>query len=292
MIHMVKPVNPGSAERTGLALAAEQSSRDAIIDITRAGVVSSWNPPAVLLYGYLQDDMIGRAADVLCPPEARAREARIRTRIIAGGAPERYEADRVCQDGTVIRVSLTAAPIVSQAGAITGITTVSRTIGGSPEVRGPVEAGAEGERPHSREVQQRFDAKVDAERRASRDAQERFDIKVDAERRASREAQERFDIKVDAERRASREAQERFDIEVDAERRASREAQDQVEEEIESVRRDAWESRDRFDARRDAERRAATEQNEQLQAQLQQAQRLENLGQSGTQRRNHPGHRG
>src|SRR5580704_10304859 len=243
MIHMVKPVNPGSAERTGLALAAEQSSRDAIIDITRAGVVSSWNPPAVLLYGYLQDDMIGRAADVLCPPEARAREARIRTRIIAGGAPERYEADRVCQDGTVIRVSLTAAPIVSQAGAITGITTVSRTIGGSPEVRGPVEAGAEGERPHSREVQQRFDAKVDAERRASRDAQERFDI------------------------------------EVDAERRASREAQDQVEEEIESVRRDAWEIQDRFDARRDAERRAATEQNELLQAKLQQAQRLENLGQ-------------
>src|SRR5580704_5535073 len=212
MIHMVKPVNPGSAERTGLALAAEQSSRDAIIDITRAGVVSSWNPPAVLLYGYLQDDMSGRAADVLCPPEARAREARIRTRIIAGGAPERYEAHRVCQDGTVIRVSLTAAPIVSEAGAITGITTVSRTIDGSPGVRGPVEAGVESERRHSREAQQRFDAKVDAERRASRNAQQRFDIKVDAERRASREAQERFDIRVDAERRASREAQERFDI--------------------------------------------------------------------------------
>jgi two-component system cell cycle sensor histidine kinase/response regulator CckA len=279
MIHMVKPVNPGSAERTGLALAAEQSSRDAIIDITRAGVVSSWNPPAVLLYGYLQDDMIGRAADVLCPPEARAREARIRTRIIAGGAPERYEAHRVCQDGTVIRVSLTAAPIVSEAGAITGITTVSRTIDGSPGVRGPVEAGVESERRHSREAQQRFDAKVDAERRASRNAQQRFDIKVDAERRASREAQERFDIRVDAERRASREAQERFDIKVDAERRASREAQDQVEEEIESVRRDAWEIQDRFDARRDAERRAATEQNELLQAKLQQAQRLENLGQ-------------
>ena len=176
-------------------------------------------------------------------------------------------------------MSLTAAPIVSQAGAITGITTVSRTIGGSPGVRGQVEAGAAGERGHSREAQQRFDAKVDAERRASREAQERFDIRVDAERRASREAQERFDIEVDAERRASREAQERFDIEVGAERRASREAQDQVEEEIESVRRDAWESRDRFDARRDAERRAATEQNELLQAQLQQAQRLENLGQ-------------
>jgi PAS domain S-box-containing protein len=261
MIHMVKPVNPGSAERTGLALAAEQSLRDAIIDVTRAGIVSSWNPPAVLLYGYLQDDMIGRAADVICPPEARAQEAKIRTRIIAGGKAERYEADRVCKDGTVIRVSLTATPIVSKAGGITGMTTVSRTIGGWQGVRGQVEAGVESERRYSREAQQRFDAKVDAERRASRDAQEQFDIKVDAERRASRDAQERFDIK------------------VDVERRHSRDAQDEVEEEIESVRRNAWEIQDRFDARRDAERRVATEQNELLQAQLQQAQRLENLGQ-------------
>jgi PAS domain S-box-containing protein len=225
MIHMIKLARPGTAVRPLLALAAEPLLPDAVIGITRAGIVSSCNPPAVLLYGYLQEDMVGRAADVLCPPEVRAREAEILQLVISDGRTERYEANRVCKDGTVVAVSLTAAPIVSKAGTITGVTMASRTLAGWQDVHDQVEAGAESERRDSRAAQKRFDAKVDAERRAARDAQ------------------------------------------------------DQVEEEIESVRRDAWEIQDRFDARRDGERRAALEKNEQLQARLQQAQRLENLGQ-------------
>jgi hypothetical protein len=225
MIHMIKLARPGTAVRPLLALAAEPLLPDAVIGITRAGIVSSCNPPAVLLYGYLQEDMVGRAADVLCPPEVRAREAEILQLVISDGRTERYEANRVCKDGTVIAVSLTAAPIVSKAGTITGVTMASRTLAGWQDVHDQVEAGAESERRDSRAAQKRFDAKVDAERRAARDAQ------------------------------------------------------DQVEQEIESVRRAAWEIQDRFDARRDGERRAALEKNEQLQARLQQAQRLENLGQ-------------
>ncbi len=222
---MIKLARPGTAVRPLLALAAEPLLPDAVIGITRAGIVSSCNPPAVLLYGYLQEDMVGRAADVLCPPEVRAREAEILQLVISDGRTERYEANRVCKDGTVIAVSLTAAPIVSKAGTITGVTMASRTLAGWQDVHDQVEAGAESERRDSRAAQKRFDAKVDAERRAARDAQ------------------------------------------------------DQVEQEIESVRRAAWEIQDRFDARRDGERRAALEKNEQLQARLQQAQRLENLGQ-------------
>jgi hypothetical protein len=225
MIHMIKLARPGTAVRPLLALAAEPLLPDAVIGITRAGIVSSCNPPAVLLYGYLQEDMVGRAADVLCPPEVRAREAEILQLVISDGRTERYDANRVCKDGTVVAVSLTAAPIVSKAGTITGVTMASRTLAGWQDVHDQVEAGAESERRDSRAAQKRFDAKVDAERRAARDAQ------------------------------------------------------DQVEQEIESVRRAAWEIQDRFDARRDGERRAALEKNEQLQARLQQAQRLENLGQ-------------
>jgi PAS domain S-box-containing protein len=245
MIHMVKPARVGSADQVGLppdaAAEAHPSSRDAIIDITRAGVVSSWNPAAVLLYGYLEEDMVGRAANLLCPAKGRAREAKILRRILADGGTERFEADRVCKDGSVVRVSLIMAPILGEAGAITGVTTASWRVGGG--VQDQVEAG------------------------------------IESERRDAREAQERFDVKVDAERRDSRDAQERFDVKVDAHRRHSRDAQDLVEAEIESVRRDALEIQDRFDARRDSERREAVELNEHLQARLQQAQRLENLGQ-------------
>jgi two-component system cell cycle sensor histidine kinase/response regulator CckA len=261
MIQMVKPTTVGSADSVGLDGDSRPSSRDAIIDITPAGIVSAWNAPAVLLYGYLEEDMVGHAATLLCPAKGRAREAKILRRILADGGTERFEADRVCKDGSVLRVSLIMAPILGDADAITGITTASWRVGGRQGAHDQVEAG------------------IESERRNSRDAQERFDEKVDSQRRDSRDAQERFDVKVDTERRDSRDAQERFDIKVDKHRRHSRDAQDRVEAEIESVRRDALDIQDRFDVRRDIERREAVELNEMLQARLQQAQRLENLGQ-------------
>src|ERR1700676_2168455 len=78
-VRMVKPESHDSAaqaEQVAQATDAELSSRDAIMSTTPAGIVSSWNPPAVLLYGYLAEDIVGRAADVLCAPEERAHEAR------------------------------------------------------------------------------------------------------------------------------------------------------------------------------------------------------------------------
>jgi PAS domain S-box-containing protein len=232
-----------SLESAGLPPDAGPSSRDAIIDITRAGIVSSWNPPAVLLYGHLEEDMVGRAADVLCRLKDRPHEAKILRRVLAGEGTERSEVVRVCKDGSVVRVSLTVVPVVGEAGVITGVTTASWKVGGRQGVHDQVEA------------------------------------EVESERRSSREAQERFDVKVGSVRREFRDAQERFDVEVDTHRRGSRDAQDRVEAEIESVRRDAWEIQDRFDERRDGERREAVELSEHLRVQLQHAQRLENLGQ-------------
>ena len=258
---MVKPVGRGSAEEVALAADTEPSSRDAIMTTTRAGIVSSWNPPAVLLYGYLAEDIVGRAADVLWPPEKRAHEAGTIERVLAGGPAERIDADRVCKDGTVVSVSLTVTPIVDEAGIITGVTTVSWKAGERQGVRAQTEGG------------------VESERRDSREAQERFDVMVSAERRDAREAQERFEKQVRADRREVRAAQERYDNNVDAQRHDSRDAQALLEAEIESVRRDAWKIQKQFDVRRDGERREALERNEVLQAQLQQAQRLENLGQ-------------
>ena len=139
-------------------------------------------------------------------------------RVLAGGPAERFDADRTCKDGTVVSVSLTVAPIVDDAGAITGVTTVSWKAGARQGVRDQAEGG------------------VESERRDSREAQGRFDVMVDAERRDAREAQERFENRVDAERRDVRDTQERFDNRVNAQRRDSRDAQDQVEAEIESVR--------------------------------------------------------
>ena len=188
-------------------LAAAEPSAHAIIDLTPTGIVSSWNPGAVLLFGYPEVEMVGRAADLLCPPGGRSADAEVVRRVMTEGGTERYEADRICKNGTVVTVSLTVAPIMNLAGAVVGVTTDSwkpRTL---------------------RRGVKKIEAQIDGERQVARDAQERFEEKVDTERRDARDAQERFE------------------------------------------------------ALRDGERLAALERNQGLLAQLQQAQRMENLGQ-------------
>jgi PAS domain S-box-containing protein len=143
---MVKPMGEGSAARVEQAARAaedEPSSRDAIMRTTRAGIVSSWNPPAVLLYGYLAEDIVGRAADVLWPPERRTQETEILQRVLAGGPAERFDAERFCKDGTMASVSLTVTPIVDEAGTVTGVITMSRKAE-TPPVPGDQAEGAGG----------------------------------------------------------------------------------------------------------------------------------------------------
>jgi PAS domain-containing protein len=99
---MIQPTGNGhtAARRAGTVPLTGTPSQRAVIEMTRTGIVSSWNPAAGLLYGYPAEEIVGHPADVLCPPEVRAGEAAVLRRITAGGRAERYEADRVRKDGT------------------------------------------------------------------------------------------------------------------------------------------------------------------------------------------------
>jgi PAS domain S-box-containing protein len=229
---MMPMAGPAGHERTAAVLA----SQHAIIDMTQTGIVTSWNPAAVLLYGYLEEEIVGRGADVLSPAGRRAEEAEILRRV-AAGRTERYEADRVCKDKTVITVSLTVAPIISPAGAVVGVSAVSWKVSGQQA------------------AMEQAEGTIDSERRDARHAQER----TDTQRRDARDAQERIDVQADTQRRDARDAQERIDVQAATQRRDARDAQDQAEAAQDSERRDAQEL---FDARHDGEGRDALEHDE------------------------------
>jgi len=99
-----------------------------------------------------------------------------------------------------------------------------------------------------RESRERSDVKSDTGRRERRESRERSDVESDTGRRERRESLERSDVKSDTGRRERRESQERSDVKSDTGRRRRRESVERKER-------------------------------EQAQAQLQQAQRLESLGQ-------------
>ena len=171
---MVKPAgNEQAARWPGPAPATRTPSPRAVIEMTGTGIISSWNPAAVLLYGYPAEEIVGQPADVLCPPEDRAGEAAVLQRITAGGRAERYEADRVRKDGTGIRVSLTAGPITSPAGVVVGVTAVSSEAGPHPRTEETAEAGIDTARADARESVEQSEVTGDAERRDARESLER-----------------------------------------------------------------------------------------------------------------------
>jgi PAS domain S-box-containing protein len=63
-----------NAEETADWLAAiVESSDDAIIGKTLAGVITTWNHAAERMYGYPADEMIGKHVSLLLPPVHRMR---------------------------------------------------------------------------------------------------------------------------------------------------------------------------------------------------------------------------
>jgi PAS domain S-box-containing protein len=109
------------AEETRARLAAiVDSSEDAIIGKTLAGIITSWNQGA--------DQVIGQPIALLTPPDRPDELPGILTRLAQGEAITHYETLCVRRDGQVIPVSLTISPIRNLSGAIIGASVVARDI--------------------------------------------------------------------------------------------------------------------------------------------------------------------
>jgi two-component system, cell cycle sensor histidine kinase and response regulator CckA len=124
----------GRAELAAVAA----STQDAIVGLTPQGIVASWNPAAVRLYGYQPEEIIGHPVRVLYPPGRGEQEAGLLRRTAAGERLSRQGVARRRRDGAVLDVSLTAVPVIGPEGAVVGIATISSA---DPRPR-PAEGGA------------------------------------------------------------------------------------------------------------------------------------------------------
>jgi PAS domain S-box-containing protein len=106
-----------------------QSSHDAIMGKTLDGVITSWNPGAVRLYGYTAEDMIGHGGEELFPPYRQQEEEQMLARIATGERVEQHQTERIRADGSAVTVSLTLSPILDSTGKIVGIASISRDVG-------------------------------------------------------------------------------------------------------------------------------------------------------------------
>ncbi len=114
----------------GLALLASiiESSSDAIISTDPSGIITSWNPAAERMYGYLAEEIIGQSFSCLIPPENTHEATDNRSKILDGYKIETYETLRIRKDGSTFPISLTVSPIYDGNGLVIGSSAISRDL--------------------------------------------------------------------------------------------------------------------------------------------------------------------
>lgn len=110
-----------------------QSTQDAVLSKDLGGIVTSWNPAAVRLYGYSEAEAIGSHVSFLVPADHKGEEQEILDRVRRGERVETYETERIRKDGVRIDVSLTISPIEHPRHGIVGASVIARDI--TAEVR-------------------------------------------------------------------------------------------------------------------------------------------------------------
>jgi PAS domain S-box-containing protein len=117
------------AEESKLRLAAiVASSNDAIIAKTLEGIITNWNDGAQRMFGYSEDEVIGKSVTILIPPDRHDEEPAIIERLKRGERVDHYETVRVRKDGQKIDISLTISPIRNSLGQIIGASKIARDI--------------------------------------------------------------------------------------------------------------------------------------------------------------------
>jgi PAS domain S-box-containing protein len=118
-----------SQHEAALRLAAVvNSSDDAIVSKSLEGIITSWNPAAERIFGYLASEVVGKPITIIIPEDRLPEEAETLRRLRRGQSIDHFETVRVRKDGTLIAISLTVSPIRDLSGTIIGASKIARDI--------------------------------------------------------------------------------------------------------------------------------------------------------------------
>ncbi|QBD76396.1 MEKHLA domain-containing protein [Ktedonosporobacter rubrisoli] len=105
------------------------SSDDAIVSKNLNGIVTSWNKGAERIFGYTEEEAIGKEIKTLIIPKDRWQEEDNILRTLKQGIRiDHFETERVRKDGKSIMASVTISPIKDGEGNIIGASKVARDI--------------------------------------------------------------------------------------------------------------------------------------------------------------------
>ena len=115
-------------EQHAMLAAIIASTDDTIISKTTQGIITSWNPAAVRMFGYTAEEAIGRHISLIIPDDRLEEESFIIGQIIKGKKVDHFETIRRHKNGELVPISLTVSPIKNRKGEIVGASKIARDI--------------------------------------------------------------------------------------------------------------------------------------------------------------------
>src|ERR1700722_9580010 len=119
-----------SSKHAGELGAIVESSDDVILSKDLNGIITSWNPAAIRVFGYSAEEMIGSSILKIIPEHLHSDEKVIIESLRAGRRVEHFETVRVTKSGQLIDVSLTISPVFGEHGKVIGASKILRDISG------------------------------------------------------------------------------------------------------------------------------------------------------------------
>jgi two-component system CheB/CheR fusion protein len=103
-----------------------RDSSDAITVQDMDGNILAWNPGAVRMYGWSEEEALKMKASERIPPELRENAMDVLTRLSHLEVIESYNTQRLNKHGAVIEVSIISTALIDQAGSTYAISTTER----------------------------------------------------------------------------------------------------------------------------------------------------------------------
>jgi len=116
------------SQRKAMLAAIIDSSEDAIISKDLNGIITSWNKSAERIFGYSEEEIIGKHISILIPADRLSEEDMIISNLRAGRRIDHFETIRQTKDGKQLQISLTVSPIKDDNGIVIGASKIARDI--------------------------------------------------------------------------------------------------------------------------------------------------------------------
>lgn len=115
-------------EKQSMLAAIIESSEDAIISKTLDGIITTWNKGAEHIFGYTEEEAVGRPITILLPTDRLNEEEAIIASLRRGERVGHIQTIRKTKDGRLLNISLAVSPIKNRDGVVIGASKVARNI--------------------------------------------------------------------------------------------------------------------------------------------------------------------